>query len=74
MPDLGRILISVGLLLVFLGAVVFAFNRLHLPLGHLPGDFTWRGQGWSFYFPLGTSILLSLLLTILLWILGRFRS
>ena len=43
MPDLGRTLIFLGLLLVVVGVVVLGFNRLNLPLGRLPGDFTWRG-------------------------------
>jgi Protein of unknown function (DUF2905) len=60
MSDLGRTLL-VGL------------NRLHLPLGRLPGDFNWRGRGWSVSFPLATSILLSVLVSLLLWMIGRFR-
>jgi Protein of unknown function (DUF2905) len=73
MPDLGRIFISLGLLLVIVGAVILGLNRLHLPLGRLPGDFNWRGRGWSVSFPLATSILLSVLLTVLLWAIGRLR-
>jgi hypothetical protein len=73
MHDLGRILIFLGLLLVFAGAVVLALNRLHLPLGRLPGDLNWRGRGWSVSFPLATSILVSIVLSLLLWAVGRFR-
>jgi ribose/xylose/arabinose/galactoside ABC-type transport system permease subunit len=73
MPDLGRILIFLGLLLVVVGVIVLGLNRLHLPLGRLPGDFSWRGRGWSFSFPLATSILLSVLLSLLLWAFNRFR-
>jgi Protein of unknown function (DUF2905) len=73
MPDLGRILIVLGLLLVVVGVVILALNRLDLPLGHLPGDFTWRGRGWSVSFPLASSILISVLLSVLLWAIGRFR-
>jgi Protein of unknown function (DUF2905) len=73
MPDLGRIFISLGLLLVIVGAVILGLNRLHLPLGRLPGDFNWRGRGWSVSFLLATSILLSVLLTVLLWAIGRLR-
>ena len=73
MPDLGRILIFLGLILLVAGALVLGLNRLHLPLGRLPGDFTWRGRGWSFSFPLATSILLSVLLSLLLWAISRFR-
>jgi ribose/xylose/arabinose/galactoside ABC-type transport system permease subunit len=73
MPDLGRMLIFLGLLLVVVGVVILALNRLDLPLGRLPGDFTWRGRGWSFSFPLATSILISVLLSVFLWAIGRLR-
>ena len=73
MLDLGRALISIGLLLVLVGAIVLGLNRLHLPLGRLPGDFNWRGPRWSVSFPLATSVLVSILLSLLLWALGRLR-
>ena len=73
MYDLGRTLIFVGLLLAIAGIVILGLNRLHLPLGRLPGDFNWRGRGWSVSFPLATSILVSIVLTLLLWAVGRFR-
>ncbi len=73
MHDLGRILIALGLLLVLVGAVILGLNRLNLPLGRLPGDFTWRGKGWSASFPLATSIILSMILTLLLWVIGHMR-
>ncbi len=73
MHDLGRLLIFLGLLLVFAGAIILALNRLHLPLGRLPGDLNWRGRGWSVSFPLATSILVSIVLSLLLWAVGRFR-
>jgi hypothetical protein len=73
MPDLGRIFIFLGLLLVVVGVMILGLNRLHLPLGRLPGDFNWRGKGWSISFPLATSILISVLLTVLLWAIGRLR-
>jgi hypothetical protein len=73
MPDLGRILIFLGLLLVVVGLIILGLSRLNLPLGRLPGDFNWRGRGWSVSFPLATSILISVLLSLLLWAIGRFR-
>lgn len=73
MADLGRTLIFLGLLLIVAGVLILGFNRLHLPLGRLPGDLQWHGRNWSVSFPLATSILLSVLLTLLLWIFGRFR-
>ena len=73
MPDLGRMLIFLGLLLVVVGVLILGLNRFHLPLGRLPGDFNWRGKGWSVSFPLATSILISVVLTVLLWAIGRLR-
>ncbi|MBS1800994.1 MAG: DUF2905 domain-containing protein [Acidobacteria bacterium] len=73
MSDLGRILISLGLLLVVIGIVLVGLHRLNIPLGRLPGDFNWRGRGWSFSFPLATSILLSVVLSLLLWLINHFR-
>jgi len=73
MPDLGRTLIFLGLLLVVAGVVVLGLNLLNLPLGRLPGDLSWRGRGWSVSFPIATSILISVLLTVILWVVGRLR-
>jgi hypothetical protein len=73
MPDLGRTLLFLGLLLVVAGLVVLGLGRLHLPLGRLPGDLSWRGRGWSVSIPLATSILLSVILTLLLWAVNRLR-
>ncbi|HEY1993880.1 MAG TPA: DUF2905 domain-containing protein [Edaphobacter sp.] len=73
MPDFGRTLIFLGLLLIVVGVVILGLNRLHLPLGRLPGDFNWRGRGWSVSFPLATSILVSVLLSLLLWVISRLR-
>jgi hypothetical protein len=73
MQDLARTLIFLGLLLVVAGVIILGLARLHLPLGRLPGDFNWRGRGWSVSFPLATSIVISIVLSLLLWAVGRFR-
>lgn len=73
MSDLGRILIFLGLLLVVAGLVVLGLNRLNIPLGRLPGDFNWRGRGWSVSFPLVTCLLLSVFLSLLLWVINHLR-
>ncbi len=73
MHALGRVLISIGIGIVILGICVLIANRLHLPLGRLPGDFSWRGRNSAFYFPLGTSLLLSALLSLLFYIFSRIR-
>jgi Protein of unknown function (DUF2905) len=73
MPDLGRTLIILGILLVVIGLAILGLGRLHLPLGRLSGDLSWRGRGWSVSFPLATSILLSVVLSLLLWAVSRLR-
>jgi len=73
MSDLGRILIYLGLLLVVIGIVFILLNRFNIPLGRLPGDLSWRGRGWSVSVPLASSILISIVLSLILWAISRFR-
>ena len=73
MPPLGRLLIGIGAALILVGIIVTLWARLHLPLGRLPGDMSWRGRGWTISFPLATSLLLSVLLSLLFWLFNRFR-
>ena len=73
MTDLGRLLIGLGLLIAAIGAIVLLLGRTGLPLGRLPGDLTWRGRHTTVYFPLGTSILLSVVLSLVFYILWRFH-
>lgn len=71
MSLLGRTLVGLGLVLVAIGAVLLLAERFGLPLGRLPGDFLWRRDGFTLYLPLGTSILVSVLLSLLLYLLRR---
>jgi hypothetical protein len=73
MSELGRVVIVLGGVLILAGIVLVLFGRLHLPLGRLPGDIVYRGKNTTFYFPLVTSILLSALLTLVLYVIGRWR-
>ena len=74
MTDLGKILITFGVLLLVAGVVVILLGRANLPLGRLPGDIVYRGKKSTFYFPLATSILVSVLLSLVLYVVGRFRK
>ncbi|HKO00509.1 MAG: DUF2905 domain-containing protein [Acidobacteria bacterium] len=67
--DLGRLLILLGGVLLLAGIALTAFGRLGL--GRLPGDIVYRRGNFSFYFPLMTSILLSIVLSLLLWLFRR---
>jgi hypothetical protein len=73
MNDLGRLLIGVGLVLVVAGGLLLLLGRTGFPLGRLPGDISYRGRNVSVYFPLGTSILLSVVLSLVFYLLSRFR-
>ena len=73
MNDLGRVLIGLGLLLLVAGGLLLLLGRTGLPLGRLPGDISYRGKNMSVYFPLGTSILVSILLSLVFYLLSRFR-
>jgi membrane protein implicated in regulation of membrane protease activity len=68
--DVGKTLLVLGLLIALAGLVLLFVGRVPW-IGRLPGDIHVQRGNWSFYFPLGTSILLSLLLTLLFWLFGR---
>jgi hypothetical protein len=74
LDQVGRLLIIGGLVVVALGVLVLLASRVPA-IGRLPGDLSWRGDGWSVYVPLASSLLLSLVLSVLLTIvvnlLGR---
>ncbi len=73
MTSLARVLVQIGLIFVVAGGVIFLLGRLGISLGSIPGDLTWRRRNVTVFFPLGTSILISLLLTLLFWLFSRFR-
>ena len=73
MPDLGKLLLFFGVILVVAGLVLMVFGRMNIPLGRLPGDIVYRGKNTTFYFPLATSILLSVVLSLVLYVIGRLR-
>jgi hypothetical protein len=64
---MGKLLVIVGLIIVGIGLLMM----MGLPLGRLPGDIAWRRGNATFYFPLATSIILSILLSLVLYILNR---
>ncbi len=64
---MGKILIVLGLVIVVIGLLI----NFGVPIGRLPGDFTFRRGNFSFYFPLTTSILASILLTLVMMFLSR---
>jgi hypothetical protein len=73
MGDLGRVLVFIGGLLLVVGIVVILAGKANLPIGRLPGDIVYRGKNTTFYFPLATSILLSVILSLVLYVVNRMR-
>jgi hypothetical protein len=68
---IGKMLIVVGIVFVLIGMVLVFADRLPFRVGRLPGDIFYRRGNFTFYFPWVTSIVVSLFLTILFWLIGR---
>lgn len=73
MMEFGKILVFFGVLLLVLGALFLLLGRTSLPIGRLPGDILYRGKNTTFYFPFTTSILLSAVLSLVLYVIGKFK-
>jgi len=71
--EIGKMLLFFGLALVAVGLLLILVGRANLPIGRLPGDILYRGKHTTFYFPLATSILLSVVLSLLFYFIGRLR-
>jgi hypothetical protein len=73
LPDFihfGKLLIIIGIIIAVIG-VILVFSGKIPWIGRLPGDLVWRGKNVSFYLPITTSILISILLTVILWFINR---
>ena len=70
MSDVGKLLIILGLLIAVVGGVLVLVGRVPW-IGRLPGDIHIERGNWTFYFPLATSLLLSVVLTLVFWLFGR---
>ena len=73
MMEMGRLLVVLGVALVVIGAIVLLLGRTGLPLGRLPGDVVYRGKNTTFYFPLASSVLISVVVSIVLFLIGRWK-
>ena len=68
---MGKMLLLSGLLLAALGTLLYFGGRLPFRIGQLPGDVVYRGRNTTFYFPIVSCILLSALLSLLMWLVNR---
>ena len=73
MTSIGRTLIATGCLLILAGLILLVAGKFSLPLGRLPGDISFRGRNWQVFIPLGTSIVISIVLSLVLYLLSHFR-
>jgi Protein of unknown function (DUF2905) len=71
--ELGKLMVFLGAMLVAAGVVVMLLGRMNVHLGRLPGDFLYRGKTSTVYFPLATSVVVSVLLSIVLYLVSRWR-
>jgi Protein of unknown function (DUF2905) len=71
--EIGKMLFGLGLAIVAIGLALMLLGRTNLPMGRLPGDILYRGKHTTFYFPLATSILVSVVLSLVLYLVGRIR-
>ena len=69
--SIGKLLISAGALLIVLGLLFLLGDKLPLRLGRLPGDIYVRGKSTTFYFPIVTCLIVSVVLTLVLWLFRR---
>ena len=68
---MGRTVIIIGLVLVVVGVLIMLGDRLPIKLGRLPGDIVIRGKNGVFYFPIATCLVVSVVLSLVMWLIGR---
>jgi hypothetical protein len=71
--ELGKLLIFLGVTLVVAGLALMLLGRMNVALWRLPGDFLYRGKNTTVYFPLATSVVVSVVLSVLLYVVSRWR-
>ncbi len=74
LPSLTRIFLIIGIVFLVLAGLFYLASRFNLPLGKLPGDIQIQGKGFTCFFPLGTSILISILLSVILMLITLFTG
>ena len=72
MTEIGKSLIFLGIVIIIVGIVLLFSDRLPFNLGRLPGDLSIKKENFSFYFPITTSIIISIVLSVLFYLFGRF--
>ncbi|HEU5411898.1 MAG TPA: DUF2905 domain-containing protein [Candidatus Acidoferrales bacterium] len=71
--EVGKVLLVFGIVIAAVGAFLMTGAKMPLRLGRLPGDISYHGRHGTFYFPIVTCVILSVVLTVILWIVGTIR-
>jgi hypothetical protein len=71
--ELGKMLVGFGIMLIVVGGGLWLASRMGIPLGRMPGDMAYRGKNVQVYFPLGTSILISIVLSVIFYLISHLR-
>ena len=72
MAEIGKIIIIIGIVIVLIGILLTFSDKLPFSLGKLPGDIVYKKENFSFYFPITTSIIISIILSLLFYFFGKF--
>ncbi len=72
MVEIGKNIVFIGIVIVIIGIILTFSDKLPFSLGKLPGDIVYKKENTSFYFPITTSIIISIILSILLYLFGKF--
>ncbi len=70
--EMGVLFIVIGVIFLIVGVIIYYFKGIPF-LGKLPGDFSFKKGNFSFYFPLASSIIISIILSLILYLISRFR-
>ena len=70
---MGRVLVLLGVVLIVVGVIAMALERMQVPLGRLPGDLSWRGRGWGISFPVVTCLVITVVVNLVIWVFGWLR-
>jgi len=73
MPSVGKMFVLAGLALIAIGGLIMVVGRSGVPLGRLPGDIVYRGKNTTVYFPIVTCVVLSIVLSVIAYVVGRLR-
>jgi hypothetical protein len=73
MQQLGRLLLSIGAMFIVIGALLYFGQRLPFRLGRLPGDISYHGQHGTFYFPLVSCLVISIVISLIFWLINQLR-